>query len=236
MTYTSRILIILVLNCLSATIVTAQKNNSKYNSFVGIRFGAALPMGEFGSQEYGSGGYALLGRSFGGEAAWFITPKIGIGADVSMNSFGFASGFYVEDYKASEPAFTNIGMLSGQYIVRSYMGGVYYKASISPKFHSTFKLMGGLFSATTPNQLFYVDAFGGIKMSFWKTSAHSSKFGFLTGASFEYKLYEQVSILLQADVTFAEAAFYYKTSSVTGYTNYLLMPVFRLQPGINIHF
>jgi hypothetical protein len=233
MTKTFPLLIILIVYILCFSPASAQK---KYNSFVGIRFGAALPMGEFGSQEYATGGYALLGKSFGGEAAWFITPKLGFGADVSMNSFGFASGFYVEDYKASEPAFTNIGMLSGQYSLTTYMCGIYYKATISSKFHSTFKFMGGLFNARTPNQLFYVDAFGGIKLSFWKTSAKSSKFGFLTGASFEYKLYEQVSLLLQADLTYAEADFIYTTSSVSGYTNHLQMPVFRLQPGINIHF
>lgn len=227
-----KLFIILSAGILSFISASAQKSNS----FVGIRFGFVLPMGEFGSQEYGEGGYALLGRSFGGEAAWFVTPKLGFGVDVSSNSFGFASGFYVEDYKQSEPAFTSIGMLSGQYIVKTYMGGVYYKATIHSKFHSTFKLMGGLFNARTPNQLFYLDAFGGMKLTFWKTSAQSSKFGFLTGASFEYKLYKQVSLLLQADFTYTKAAFAFKTSTASGYTNYLQMPVFRLQPGINIHF
>lgn len=217
---------------LCITPVSAQKNNS----FVGIRFGEALPMGEFGSQKYGSGGYALLGKCFGGEVAWFITPKIGFGADVSMNSFGYASGFYTEDYLKSEPGFTNVGMLSGPYKISTYMAGVYYKSTISRKFSSTFKLMGGLFKARTPDQLFYVDAFGGIKLTFWKTAARDLKFTFLTGASFEYKLYDKVSILLQADFTYAEPAFTYKTSSVSGYTNFLQMPVFRLQPGINIHF
>jgi len=226
-------LFILFLCLLSINPVWAQK---EHNSFVGIRFGAALPMGELASHEYGYGGYALLGKSFGGEAVWFITPKLGVGVDVSTNSFGFASGYYVEDYKASEPAFTNIGMLSGQYTLNTYMGGIYYKVTISPKFHSTFKLMGGLFSAKTPNQLYYVDAFGGIKLTFWKTSAQSSKFTFLTGASIEYKLYNQVSLLLQADFTYAGADFNYTTSSASGYTNHLQMPVFRLQPGINIHF
>lgn len=49
-------------------------------------------MEEFTSHEYGYGGYALLGKSFGGEAAWFVTPKLGLGVDFSMNLFQFESG------------------------------------------------------------------------------------------------------------------------------------------------
>jgi hypothetical protein len=232
MTHTFKIFIFLFLCSLNGAVVSAQK----YNSFAGFRLGAALPMGEFGSQEYGSGGYALLGRSLGGEAAWFVTPKLGFGVDISTNSFGFASGFYAEDYQESDPAFTNVGMLSGPYKLTTYMGGIYFKVKVAPKLYSTFKLMGGLFKAMTPDQLFYVDAFGGFKLTFWKTSASDSKFSFLTGASFEYKIYDQVSLLLQADFTYAQPAFTYKTSSTSGYTNHLQMPVFRLQPGINIHF
>lgn len=232
MTKASSSLIILIVSSLFIQTVSAQK----YNSFIGIRFGAALPMGEFASHEYGYGGYALLGTSFGGEAAWFITPKLGFGVDVSMNSFNYANGYYAEDYKESDPAFSKVEMLSGPYKLRTYMGGVYYKTTISPKLHSTFKLMGGLFNARTPDQFFGVTAAMVGNLNFWKTSSKDSKFSFLTGASIEYKLYDKVSLLLQADFTYAQAAFIFKTASNTSYTDYLRMPVFRMQPGINIHF
>ena len=226
------IYIILLASILSLGKVSAQNNNS----FVGVRFGAALPMGDFASHEYGYGGYALLGTSFGGEAAWFITPKLGFGVDVSVNRFNFANGFYADDYKESDPAFTKVSMMSGPYKIATYMGGVYYKATISPKLHSTFKLMGGLFNAKTPDQLFGITTFLVGNLNFWKTSARDSKFGFLTGASLEYKLYDHVSILLQADFAYAEAAFTYATSTSTSYTDHMSLPIFRLQPGINIHF
>lgn len=193
-------------------------------------------MGEFASHEYGYGGYALLGTSFGGEAAWFVTPKLGFGVDVSTNRFNFANGFYADDYKESDPAFSKVSMISGPYRLTTYMGGIYYKVTICPKLHSTFKLMGGLFNARTPDQLYGVTTFMVGNLNFWKTTSRDSKFTFLTGASFEYKLYEQVSLLLQADFTYAEAAFIYNTGNNTSYTDHLQMPVFRLQPGINIHF
>ncbi len=228
------LIIILLVSDLCVATASAQK---KYNSFVGIRFGAALPMGEFASHEYGYGGYALLGKSFGGEAAWFVTPKIGFGVDVSMNSFEFASGYYAEDfYQDNALDYIHVSLLSGPYKLRTYMGGAYYKVAYSRKFHSTFKLMGGLFVAKSPDQFYGVKTFIAGNLNWWKTGAWDKKFAFLTGASFEYKLYEQVSLVLQADFTYAQAAFTFDTSNTTSYTDYLNMPVFRLQPGINIHF
>lgn len=233
MTKIFRSVIILIISSLSLNPGFAQHNNS----FAGFRFGKVLPMGEMASHEFGYGGYALLGNSFGGEAAWFITPKLGVGIDFSSNSFGFASGFYADDYLASDPFLSKVEMLSGPYKLTTYMGGAYYKVTISQRLCSRFKLMGGLIKARTPDQFYGVDAFGGIKTTFWKTGAQDSRFTFLVGTSFEYKLYEKVSLLLQADFTYAQLAFTYTNSyGSESYTDHMHMPVFRLQPGINIFF
>lgn len=233
MTKAFSLLFLLIVSSLCTIPVSAQK----YNSFVGIRFGGALPMGEFASHEYGYGGYALLGKSFGGEAAWFITPKLGFGADVSMNSFEFASGYYAQDfYEANSQDIMHVSLLSGPYKLRTYMAGAYYKVAFSKKFFSTFKLMGGAFIARSPDQFYGIKTFIAGNLNWWKTGATDKKFTFLTGASFEYKLYDQVAIVLQADFTYAHAGFTFITSSTSSYTDFLHMPVFRLQPGINIYF
>jgi len=232
MTNAYKSLIILIVCYLNLTLVSAQK----YNSFAGIRFGAALPMGEMASHDYGYGGYALLGKSFGAEAAWFITPKLGFGVDLSMNSFEFASGYYAEDfYQDNSKDYIHVSLLSGPYKLRTYMGGAYYKITISKKLYSTLKLMGGIFKVRSPDQFFGIKTFVAGNLNWYKIGATDKKFTFLTGASIEYKLYPQVSVLLQADFTFARAAFTFITGS-TSYTDYLYMPVLRLQPGINIHF
>ncbi len=231
MTLRLKTLILLLVFGLVYTNTFAQK----YNSFAGVRYGWALPMGEMASHEYGYGGYALLGKSYGAEAAWFITPEIGFGADISFNSFGFAAGYYAEDYKESEPSINKVDMLSGPYKIVTYMAGPYYKVQYSPRLRSTFKLMGGLMNARTPDQFYGADVFFAGKLYFWKTGSSDSRFTFLTGASFEYKLYDQVSLLLQADFTYAQMAFAFSKGS-SGYVDHLHMPVFRLQPGINIHF
>lgn len=226
-----KLFIVLTISCLGANVVLSQNNNC----FVGVRFGAALPMGELASHQYGSGGYALLGKSFGAEAAWFVHSNFGLGVDYSTNFFPFASGFYAEDYQQQDPSFTIIDLLSGPYKVTTYMAGTYYKVRLGRHLSSTLKLMGGIMHARTPDQFYAVNAFMIGKLSFWKTSSRDSKFAFLTGASLEYNIDDRVSLLLQADFTYAEEAFYYLTGN-SGYTNYLNMPIFRLQPGINIYF
>lgn len=231
MKYVLKLLIILIVSSLSFTNILAQK----YNSFAGIRIGYALPMGQLASHDFASGGYALLGKSVGVEAVWFISPKLGFGIDISTKSFGFASGYYRDDYLESEPSYIRMDLLSGPYKVQTYMGGLYYKVNITHKFYSTFKLMGGMYTARTPDQFYGVDNFGGIKTTFWKTGSLDRTFGFLTGASFEYNIFEHVSILLQANFSYAEPVFVYIKNQET-YTKNINMPVFQLLPGINIQF
>lgn len=232
MTYCYRLLIILIVSSLSYTNVLAQK----YNSFAGIRLGFALPMGQFASHEFGTGGYALLGKSIKGEAAWFISPKLGFGIDISSQSFGFASGYYADDFVESEPTYKTVDLLSGPYSVKTLMGGVYYKVNITKKFYSTFKLMGGVYSAQTPDQFYgVVDKLLQAENFFWKTGSLERSIGFLTGASFEYNVFDHVSLLLQADFSYAAPAFVYDNGDEL-YTVEMKMPIFQLLPGINIHF
>lgn len=231
MTKISSILIILIVSSLSPIKIFAQN----YNSFAGIRIGYALPMGQFASHDFETGGYALLGKSISGEVAWFITPKIGFGIDISNNSFGFASGYYRDDYLESEPSYSSMDLLAGPYKVQTIMGGVYYKVNIYKKFFSTFKLMGGMCTARTPDRFFGVDTFGGVTLNFWKTGSLDRSFGVLTGASFEYHIYEHVSLLLQADFSYSELAFIYDNGQQL-YTENMKMPIFKLLPGINVRF
>ena len=232
MKFTIKILTILILSFLSFNTIQAQK----FNSFAGIRIGYALPMGQFASHQFGTGGYALLGKSISGEAAWFITPKLGFGVDVSAKNFGFASGYYAEDYIESDPSFKSMDLLSGPYTVKTFMGGAYYKLNIAKKFYSSFKLMGGMYSAITPDQFYgIVDNMFQKQIFFWKTGSLERTFGFLTGASFEYNIFDHVSLLLQADFSYAKPAFkYYRGSDI--YTVEMKMPIFQLLPGVNIQF
>lgn len=232
MATTFRLFSILIVSFLGLNPVFAQKKNS----FAGVRFGPVLPMGQFASHEFGTGGYALLGKGIKGEAAWFVTPALGFGMDVSSQTLGFATGFYRDDYLESEPSYKTMDLLSGPYKVQTLMGGVYYRVSLHHRFYSTFKLMGGMYSAWTPDQFYgVVDNFFQRENFFWKTGTLDRTFGLLAGTSVEYELYDHVSLLLQADINYAHPAFIYDNGSEL-YTVNMHMPLFQLLPGINIKF
>lgn len=226
-----RSFIILIISILPSTTVMAQ-----HNFFAGFRVGYALPMGQFASHEYGTGGYALLGKTMGCEAGWFISPKLGFGIDASVNTFGFATGYYAEDMaENSSEIESSVEMLSGPYSIRTLMGGLYYRFEIMPKFFSTCKLMGGMFSAQTPDQFHGAVIFVQGKNYWWKTGSLDRTFGLHTGVSFEYNVFEHVDVLLQADFSYAQPSFIYYRGNET-YTQSMKMPVFKLLPGINIRF
>ena len=95
--------------------------------------------------------------------------------------------------------------------------------------------MGGIFKAWTPDQLYSANASLAGKLTFWKTGTYDTQFTFLTGASFEYKLYDHVTLVVQTNFTYAQPAFVYTRGTIS-YTDLMRMPVFQLEPGINITF
>lgn len=232
MKYNITLFVFLILSCLSITTANAQKNNF----LVGFRGGYALPMGQFASHEFNTGGYALLGKSLSMEAAWYLSPHLGFGLDISTKTFGFASGFYRDDYLEVEPSYKSMDLLSGPYKVQTLMGGVYYKVKFSEKFSSSIKVMAGMLTARTPDQFYgVVDNLFQKENFFWKTGSLDRTFGFLAGGSFEYKVFDHVSLLLQADLALAEPAFVFDNGEEL-YTKKIKMPVLQILPGINIHF
>jgi len=156
--------------------------------------------------------------------------------DILTNSFGFAAGYYAEDMKENTSEFeSSVEMLSGPYNLKTLMGGLYYRLNFSPKFYSTFKLMGGVYSARTPDQFHGAVVYIQGKNYWWKTGSLDRTFGILTGASFEYQVFDHVNLLLQADFAYGEPTFiYYRGEEM--YTQNIKMPVFKLLPGINVRF
>jgi hypothetical protein len=96
--------------------------------------------------------------------------------------------------------------------------------------------MAGMYTSQTPDQFYgVIDNLFQQENYFWKTGSLDRSFGFLTGASLEYLIFEHVGLLLQADFSYSEPAFVYDNGQEL-YTENLKMPIFKLLPGINIRF
>ncbi len=224
---TKALLILLLLA--STRVVNAQDNQAK----ISLSIGYSLPMGEFASHDFGYGGYALLGKTIGLQGSYFFSKNIGIGADVSMKDFRFASGYFLLDYIAAEPAFSSLDMLSTSYKVKSFFVGPYYKLSLTNRLSANYKVLGGIVISRTPDQLFTAEAFSVGKTYFWKTSARSISPAFLSGIDLNYKIFEHVEVGVQFDFSYTRAKYTF-IRGTEKYYDFLHIPLLQLVPGITI--
>ncbi|NVO18385.1 MAG: outer membrane beta-barrel protein [Bacteroidetes bacterium] len=225
------LVLLLLLNILS---VSAQDNKF----FAGARFGYSLPMGQFASHEYKYGSYALLGQTFKAEAGWYFYKNIGISLSFTRGYFPMAAGYYLEDLQAdtTDPSVTTIYLKSDPYEVSHYMGSLLYRLPLTQRMSIVLKGSGGICWAKTPYQ-FYTGQYLIGTLFHIVTPAQSRKLSFGMGATYQFKLFDHVDLLLETEYTYAVSKFTFWTNGgTTTDIRAIKMPIFRLQPGVNITF
>jgi len=208
--------------------------------FVGFRYGFSLPMGQFASHEYKKdtslyGGYAMLATSFSGEGAWYFSKRFGVGANFSASYYPIATGWFLQDKLNDEKTASYLDVKSGPFTVRTLMTGAYYRLPVMKHFSLSFKAMGGVNWTSTPDQFFGGNYYLAGMRYFRITSAKSRQFAVLTGASFNYQLFDHVQLLLESEFSYTESKFHF-IKGINRVTNYMKMPLFKVQPGLNITF
>ncbi len=209
---------------------------------VGFRYGFSLPMGQFASHEYKRdnkeyGAYALLGTTFSVESAWYSKKRIGFGVNYSVSYYPIAIGYYLIDKDSAIPEANNFRLKSSPYEVRTFMAGALYRLPISKRFNVSFKGMGGLFWAKSPDQVYQAFYFMIGDRTWSKTSAISLKGSFLVGATINFKLFDHVDLLIESEFTYAKSGFaFWNAAGTTKTIQIMKMPLFKVQPGLNITF
>jgi len=211
----------------------AQEN--KY--MAGIRYGYSLPMGQFASHEYDYGAYAMLGKSFSAEGARYFNNGFGVGTALSISFYPIAAGYYVQDLDSNDVFAGSFKMKSSPYEVRTYMAGVYYRLPVAEKFQASFKALGGLCRSKSPDQFYSAEYFMVGTLTWFKTSSLSSRVSFLVGAAIEYKIFDHVELLLESEFSYTESKYIFLVNGGTSKeTQSMKMPLFKIQPGLNITF
>jgi hypothetical protein len=219
------------------TIASASTNAQGNKYLVGLRYGYSLPMGQFASHEFDYGAYALLGTSFSAEGTRYFNNGLGVGANLSVGFYPVATGYYLQDLDSNDVFGGNFNMKSSPYEVRTYMGGAYYRLPVSEKFHASFKALGGICWSKSPEQFYSAEYFMLGTISWYKTSALSTRFSFLVGTSLNYKLFDHVELILESEFSYVESKFtFLKNGMTTKEVQSMKMPLFKLQPGLNITF
>lgn len=233
-----RLITHLCLFLLIALPVLSQENNFR----IGIRYGYSLPFGQFASHELMRngleyGGYALIGKNFTAEGAWYFRPRLGVGLNFSAGTHTMATGYYVLDKKAADPALKDLWLKSGPYYIQSYMAGLFYRIPVTEKFRLELKAAGGILRAISPDQLYAGDFFVKGKLYWLKTSSTSIRASGMAGLNMNMKLFDHVELMISSEFCYARSVFRFWNANLTSYEDReMKMPVFKLQPGITITF
>jgi hypothetical protein len=231
-------IISIIISLLFLFLCAAPSSAQDNRYIIGLRYGYSLPMGQFASQEYKYGAYALLGSSFEAEATWYFHKSIGFGMNYSMSYYQVATGYFLEDLQndTTNPSAVYNFLKSDPYTVSSYMAGFYYRLPVTERIGVSFKGMGGLCKVKTPYQ-FYSGTYLIGNLFHITTPAESSKFSVLFGATVQYKLFDHVILLMESEFSYVESKFtFWKNGYTTKEIHTLKMPLFKVQPGINITF
>jgi len=209
---------------------------------IGLRYGYSLPMGQFASHEYKRdgkeyGAYALLGSAFSAEGTGYVIDRLGIAANISVAYYPIATGYYLEDKDADDPAGMNFRMKSDPYEVWKFMAGVLYKLPIREKISFTLKGMSGILWAKTPDQLYAANYFGIGEYVWMKTQARSTVISILGGMACNYQLFPNVELNLCSEFSYAKPTFSFWDAKLTVKTDReIRMPILKVQPGLTITF
>ncbi len=109
---------------------------SQDESFLGLCFGAALPLGEFAETDFydKSNGYANTGFMFSFDGAWFPDDYLGIGGTVTFASNNPDKIKYKQDLKQYLNDSTDLGEILDENFVVDYGVWKYLNIFIGPNF------------------------------------------------------------------------------------------------------
>ncbi len=210
--------------------------------WLGARYGFSLPLGQFASHEFKKdnveyGAYALLGSTFTAEGGWHFSKSLSVSGSASVSYFPIASGYYVKDKKADDPALEDLWIKSGAYEISKYLIGGAYSLPMGERFNLALNAQGGVCRAKSPDQLYAATYFFIGKLSWVKTQAISTTPAFMAGLNLRYKLFDHVELFLQSEYSYSEAVFTFWDANFIIKTDRILkMPMITVQPGLNITF
>jgi len=204
--------------------------SSYSQSFMGITIGSSIPISDYRdiSSKNDNTGYGETGYSIAIDGAYFLSDTIGIGLSFGINGhYGVDVTAWTNEIAGDSPAST-IAISSDLYSITTFMVGPYFNNAIGDKLNFNLKLLAGLFIATSPAIIVFVD---GIIVTF--TPASTGTFTVLFGAGLDYLISDKVSLGLMAETTIANPEFEYVFGAGTVKVE---QPMNILNFGVNLKF
>ncbi len=200
-------------------------------SFVSLRSGVSLPVGDYGSNIIGTGSFTTAGFSFGAEGAWYFWDNVGFGLNVNysihpVDAIGLATAVVVND-----PFMEDLNLRSDPYTMLTTLGGFYYYVSLSKKITIEPSLMAGVLFGKTPFQL-YEPVYFMVGPEYYKvTSSRDYGFAIKPGVRSNYQINDCIALGIYAEFIYSQLSFGFYTSNGLEYRD---RKISYLDLGLNL--
>ncbi len=199
------ITIIMLFYCL----VKAQSNNS----YVSLRGGISIPVGDYGSTNLRDGCFTLPGFTTGIEGAWYLKQHFGIGAQFgfTLNPVNVSSLGY-EKVKNDE-FLLDLTIRSDPYqIITAAVGGL-LRWDFGKRISLHGKLLGGIMWTRTPYQLYKPKYYLVEPKYFEITSARDKNLMGVTGVGIQFSISPCISFSIDEEYQFSTMVFGYNSAT-----------------------
>jgi len=211
----------------------ASVHSQDFPSFVSIRSGVSIPVGEYASKDLEEGCFTQPGINVTLGGAWFFKPKFGIEADVSVNSHPVDVASLGRARIDSDPFLVDVTIRSNPYMIVTTMLGPVAQFPVVSKLSINGKILGGLLYGKTPYQLYKPEYFGVDAPWAEITSAQDWKFSWQAGIGLAWYL-SCVGFVLDTEIIHDQLEFRFNTSGGGVRTDYKTISVINTTLGIHL--
>lgn len=182
-------------------------------SFIGIKGGLSIPVGEYASTNLDNGCFTQLGFNVSAEGAWFFKNYLGIGGQFGFNLHPVNVGVLGWEKVQDDPFLQDLIIRSEPYQIITANIGFYSKWNFWKLMSLHGKLLGGMMWAKTPYQLYKPEYFLVGPEYFEITSSRDWNLMGLGGIGLQFDLSPCIALRLEGEYQFSKMIFGFTTAS-----------------------
>lgn len=187
------------------------------NSFVSLRGGVSIPVGQYSSNDLDNGCFTLPGFTTGVEGAWYFKPWLGIGGQFGLNFHPVDVSTLGYEKVNSDPFLEDVTIRSDPYQIITGTVGLFSNWKFWNIFSLHGKILGGVMWAKTPYQLYKPQYFLVGPEYFEITSSKDLNIALVTGAGIQVDVSPCIAFRIDAEYAYSKMVFGFKTATQTRY-------------------
>jgi len=191
--------------------------NSAYtqniSSYVGLRGGLSIPIGQYKAKNLQNGCFTLPGFTVGVEGAWYFKHYLGIGGQFGFNLHPVDVSSLEYEKVINDPFLSDLTIRSDPYQIITAAVGLFSRWNFWKRLSLHGKLLGGMMWAKTPYQLYKPEYFMVGPKYFEITSSKDRNLAGIIGAGIQVDVSSCIAFRAEGEFQFSKMVFGFNTAS-----------------------